>query len=89
MLRQVVTAGEFLAALMAFEWFVLSVEGSVVSLEVFLTSEAAVAELTDEGLGGVLGQRLLATSAVDSWLLRSSTCIRAGTHHVGIGLGRA
>jgi hypothetical protein len=54
MLRQVITAGELLAALVTLEWLVLSVEGPVMSLEVFLSAEAAVAELTDECFGRIL-----------------------------------
>ena len=47
-------------------WFFFGVDTSRVSPEVCFTSDAAVAKVTDGGLGGVLGQRLLATSAVDS-----------------------
>ncbi len=50
MLREIVTSRELLAALVTFERLVVSVERSVMSLEVFLASESAVAKLTDEGL---------------------------------------
>ena len=50
MLRKVVTSREFLAALVTFEWLVVGVERAVVSLEVFLASEATVADITDERL---------------------------------------
>lgn len=64
MLSQVVAARELLAALVALEGLVLSVEGAVVTLEVLLATEAARAECADEGLGGIFGQRLLATATV-------------------------
>lgn len=35
-----------------------------VSLEVLLAAEPAAAQLADKGLGGILGERLLATTAV-------------------------
>ncbi len=49
-LCEVVAARELLAAFIALEWLVLSVEGAVVALEVLLAAEAARAELTDKGL---------------------------------------
>lgn len=64
MLGKVVRARELLAALVALEGLVLGVERTVVTLEVFLAAEPAVALLADEGLGGILGQGLLATTAV-------------------------
>lgn len=68
MLGEIVTAGELLAALVALEWLVMGMERSVVTLEVFLAAEAAVAELADEGLTWVFSQGLLATSTVDELL---------------------
>jgi hypothetical protein len=62
-LAEVVRARELLATVGALERLVVSVEGTVVTLEVFLTTEATRAESADEGLGGVLSQRLLATTA--------------------------
>ena len=64
-LGKIVTAGELLATLLAFEWFVLSVERAIMTLQVFLTAETTVAEMADECLGWVLSQRLLAATAVD------------------------
>lgn len=63
-LSKIVRAGKLLAALVALKRLVLSVEGSPVALEVFLTAEAAVALVADKGLGGVLGQGLLASTTV-------------------------
>jgi hypothetical protein len=77
MLRKVVASGELLAALVAFERLVLSVEGTVVSLEVLLASESAVADIADESLGGIFSQGLLSASAIDRWLRWGGTCIRA------------
>jgi hypothetical protein len=56
MLSQVVAARELLTALVALKRLLLGVERAVVSLEVLLATEASVAEITDEGLGRVLGQ---------------------------------
>lgn len=79
-LGEVVTTGELLAALVALEWLVLCVEGAVVALEMFLATEATVAELADEGLGWVLGEGLLATTSVDRCLCwRSAARLRAST----------
>ena len=64
MLGEVIAAGELLAALVAGERLVLGVERTVVALEVLLTAEPAVAELADEGLGRILGERLLASTTV-------------------------
>ena len=62
-LREVVAPGELLATVSALKGLVVSVERAVVALEVFLTTEAAVAEIADKGLGRVVGKRLLATAA--------------------------
>lgn len=61
-LAEVVRAGELLTAVGALEGLVMSVERAVVTLEVFLATEAARAESANEGLGGILGQRLLAAT---------------------------
>jgi len=62
-LAQVVGTRELLAAVSALEWLVVSVEGTVVTLEVFLAAEAAAAKSADECLGWIIGKRLLATTA--------------------------
>jgi hypothetical protein len=41
----------------------MSVEGAVVTLEVLLATKAVRAASVDEGLGGALSQRLLASTA--------------------------
>jgi len=91
MLGEVVTAGELLAALVALEWLILTMEGAVVTLEVFLTSEAAVAKLADKGLGWILGQRLFSATAVDGGASSGSgtTSIRTSAHCLRVSLGRA
>ena len=63
MLGEVVTSGELFATFVALERLVLGVQRPVVSLQVFLAPEATVAQFAHEGLGGILGQRLLATTA--------------------------
>lgn len=63
MLSEIVTARELLATFLALERLVLSVERAVVTLEVFLTTEATRAKGADKRLGGVVRQRLLATPA--------------------------
>lgn len=63
-LGEVVRARELLATLIALKGLILSVKGAVVTLQVLLSSEAPVTQLADEGLGRVLGQGLLATTAV-------------------------
>ena len=83
-LREVVAAGELLAAVVALERFVVRVQGAVVALEVFLASEAARAEGADEGLGGVFGQGLFATAASDC--LRGCGC-GVGVRGEGDGFG--
>jgi hypothetical protein len=62
-LGEVVAPGELLTAVGALKGLVVSVERAVVTLEVFLTTEAARAECADKGLGRVVGERLLATAA--------------------------
>jgi len=63
-LRKVVATGELLATLVTLERFVVGVEGSNVTLEVFLASEPAVANITDKCLGWILSERLFAASTV-------------------------
>jgi hypothetical protein len=89
MLRKVVAARELLAALMTLERLVVSVKGSDVSLQVFLASESTVADVADEGLRGVFGERLLAATAIDGSCLCVSTSLRGGTHGVvrSVGFG--
>jgi len=53
-LAKVVGARELLATVGALERLVVGVEGTVVTLEVFLTTETTRAESADEGLGRVL-----------------------------------
>ena len=64
-LGQVVATGKLLAALVAFERLVVSVERSDVSLEVFLASKPAVADIADERLGRIFREGLLAATTVD------------------------
>ncbi|KAI6766453.1 hypothetical protein HG531_011675 [Fusarium graminearum] len=64
MLGQVIASGELLATLVTLKRLLLCVERAVVTLEVFLAAETAVAKIADKGLGGILGKRLLASSAV-------------------------
>lgn len=80
MLSKVVGARELLAAFVALEGLILSVERAVVALEVFLSAEATGAECADERLGGILGQRLLAAAAAGAGLRRLS-------RGVGVGVG--
>jgi hypothetical protein len=80
-LGQVVAAGELLAALVALERLVLSVERAVVTLEMLLATEPARAECADEGLGRIFGQRLLATAAVH----RDRGALGVGQSSVGRG----
>ena len=53
MLREVVTAGELLATVGALEGLLVSVEGTVVALEMLLAAKAARADVANEGLGGI------------------------------------
>jgi hypothetical protein len=88
-LREIIASGELLAALVTLKGLVLRMEGTVVSLEVFLASESAVADITHEGLGGILGQGLLSASAVDRWLRGRGACIRAPDVVASVRLRRA
>jgi hypothetical protein len=88
-LRKIVTAGELLAAFVTFEWLVLGMEGTVVSLEVLLASESTIAYIADEGLGRILSQGLLSASAVDRWLRWGGACIRPSNIIASVGLRRA
>jgi len=72
-LAEVVRARELLATVGALERLVVGVERAVVTLEVFLATEAAGAESADEGLGRVLSQGLLAATARGVTALRRST----------------
>jgi hypothetical protein len=63
-LGQVVAPGELLAALKALERLVVRVQRPVVTLEVLLATEPAVAELANKRLGRVLGKGLLTSAAV-------------------------
>ena len=65
MLAQVVRSREFLATVGALERLLVSVERPVVTLEMFLASEAAAAERADESLGWIIRQRLLTATARD------------------------
>ena len=65
MLGQVVASGEALATLATFERFLLGVQGTVMALEMFLSTEASMTDVADEDLGRVLGQGLLAATTVD------------------------
>jgi hypothetical protein len=64
MLSQVVAARELLTTLVALKRLLLGVQRAVVSLQVFLATEASVAEIAHKGLGRVLSERLLAATAV-------------------------
>jgi hypothetical protein len=78
-LGEVVAARELLAAVGALKGLVVSVERAVVALKVFLATEAARAESADEGLGGILGQRLLAAATARGSNGGSGGCLlRAG-----------
>lgn len=62
MLGEVVASRELLATLMALEGLVLGVQRPVVTLQVFLAPEAAVAKLAHKRLGRILSQGLLTTA---------------------------
>jgi hypothetical protein len=64
MLSQIIRARELLATLVALKGLVLSVKRAVVTLQVFLATEATRAQGADKGLGWILSQGLLATAAV-------------------------
>jgi hypothetical protein len=72
MLSEVVGARELLATVGALEWLLTSVKRTVVALEVFLTAELAAAKIASEGLGRIISQRLLATTATDGVISWSS-----------------
>ena len=78
-LSKVVRAGEPVATAIASERPIASVERAIVTLEVFLATEAAVALITDESLGWVFGEGLLAAAAIDRSSVRSVS--RIGAHH--------
>jgi len=78
-LAEVVGARELLATVGALERLVVGVERAVVTLEVFLTTEATRAESADEGLGRVLSQRLLAATAGGVATLGRSASGRLGS----------
>ena len=69
MLTQVVGARELLATVCALKRLLMSVERSVVALEMFLASEATAAKGADEGLRWVVGEGLLAAAARDTTTL--------------------
>ena len=62
MLRQVVRARKFLAALAALEGLVTRMQAAVVPLQVLLPPETSAAEVAHEGLGGIVGEGLLAAA---------------------------
>ena len=62
-LRQIVGSREFFSAIGALERLIVGVERPVVALQVFLAAEATRAQIADEGLGRVLGKRLLTATA--------------------------
>lgn len=64
-LGKIVAARELLATLVALKWLVVSVERAIVTLEVFLTTEATRAKGADEGFRRIFGQGLLSTTAID------------------------
>lgn len=68
-LRKIVAPGELLTAVRAFERLLTGVERTEVALQMFLTAEAARAEIADERLGRILSERLFATAAAD-WVGR-------------------
>jgi len=86
-LRQVVAARELLTAVSALEGLVVSVQRAVVALEVFLAAEATRAKSADEGLGGILSQRLLATTAAGRCHRGGAVLVRAGVDGI-VGVGR-
>lgn len=61
-LAEVVATAELLATVGALERLLVGVERAVVALKVLLAAEATRAESADEGLGGILGERLLAAT---------------------------
>lgn len=85
-LGEVVRSGELLAAVGALEGLLVGVERAVVALEMFLAAEAAVAKLADEGLAGVLGERLLATPAAGG-LRRGRSVVLGTRRHAVVVVG--
>lgn len=84
MLGKVVAARELLATFVAFKRLIMSMKGSVVALEVFLSAESARAQGTDKGFGGIFREGLLATTTID----RLDGCRRgvsAGGRGVSVG----
>lgn len=81
-LAEVVRARELLAAVGALKGLVVGVERAVVTLQVFLTTEATRAESADEGLGRVVSQRLLAATAGGVAVLRRSASSGLGALRV-------
>lgn len=63
-LGQIVGARECLATLIALERLIARVERAVMTLKVLLSTEAAIADPANKLLGGVIGKRLLTTTAV-------------------------
>jgi hypothetical protein len=69
MLREIVAPRECLPALMALEWLLLCMEREVVAFQVFLTTEAVVAEVAYESFGRILCEGRLSASPLDARLL--------------------
>jgi hypothetical protein len=84
-LREVVAAREPLTAVSALEGLVVSVERAVVTLEVFLATEATVAQGANEGLGRVHGERLLAAATAGGSCGRRRGLVGAGSNSVVVG----
>lgn len=74
-LSEVVAPRELLATLVALKRLLLSVKRAVVALEVLLTAEAAVAKIAHKGLGGILSEGLLTSSAVGGSGKRSGSSL--------------
>jgi hypothetical protein len=62
------------------------VERAVVALEVFLAAEAARAKGADEGLRGILSQRLLAAATAGRCDRCGAVLVRAGVDSI-VGVG--
>jgi hypothetical protein len=87
-LSEVVTPRELLATLIALKRLLLSVKRAVVTLEVFLATESAVAKVAHKGLGGILSEGLLASPAVGGSGKRSGSSLgTAGIVRVAGGIG--
>jgi hypothetical protein len=74
-LSEVVTPRELLATLVALKRLLLSVKRAVVTLEVLLATESAVAKVAHKGLGGILSEGLLASPAVGGSGKRSGSSL--------------